>query len=288
MMRIGLFIIAAIAAPLFAQDVPTVALWPKGMPEPKAKTTGPEKVEKGKDGTRRRLDVSEPRLFVFEAPAEKRSGVGVIVVPGGGFGRLADEHEGSDACLWLNKLGITSFLLVHRCPTDKEPDPAVGPMQDAQRAVQLIRRKAADWKLDPAKIGLLGFSAGGQVAARAAANPWQAEGDAAEGNHKPDFLLLIYPWRIYDAKTKALRAEIPVGSSFPPTFLAQCGDDAGSLPQGSTLLYLELINRKIPAELHIYERGGHGFGMQSRANATGPSDWPLRAADWLRLRGLTK
>jgi acetyl esterase/lipase len=155
--------------------------------------------------------------------------------------------------------------------------------------VQLVRERAAEWQLDPHKIGLLGFSAGGQVASRATANAWQGPAElASKGSHKPDFLLLIYPWRIYEDKAKSLKADLKVDKSFPPTFLAQCGDDKGSLPQGSTLLYLELSNRQIPAELHIYERGGHGFGMQARPNATGPSDWPLRAADWLRLRGLAR
>ncbi len=281
--------IVGIGGPCAGQEPAEVVLWAKGIPAPTVQTAGPERVEKATDGSGRRFDVAQPRLFVFAAPAEQRTGAGVIVVPGGGFGRLADTHEGSDACLWLNRLGLTAFLLVHRCPTDKQPDPGAGPLQDAQRAVQLVRARAAQWKLDPRKIGLLGFSAGGQVASRATANSWQGPTEEATvGSHRPDFLLLIYPWRIYDDKTKALRADLKVEKDFPPTFLAQCGDDNGSLPQGSTLLYLELINHQVPAELHIYERGGHGFGMQSRPNATGPSDWPHRAADWLRLRGLAK
>jgi acetyl esterase/lipase len=279
--------IFAVTGPSSAQERAEVVLWPKGLPAPAVQTTGPERVEKAADGSGRRFDIAQPRLFVFPAPADQHTGAAVIVVPGGGFGRLADTHEGSDACLWLNRLGITAFLLVHRCPTDKHADPGAGPLQDAQRAVQLVRARAADWQLDPKKIGLLGFSAGGQVASRATANTWQGPADeAAAGSHRPDFLLLIYPWRIYDDKTKGLRADLKVERDFPPTFLAQCGDDKGSLPQGSTLLYLALIERQIPAELHIYERGGHGFGMQTRPNATGPSDWPLRAADWLRLRRL--
>jgi acetyl esterase/lipase len=283
-----LTLVLAITGVSSAQERPAVVLWPKEVPGPAVQSAKPERVEKAPDGSGRRFDVSQPRLFVFEPAADKRNGVGVIVVPGGGFGRLADTHEGSDACLWLSGLGITSFLLVHRCPTDKHADPAAGPLLDAQRAVQLVRERAADWKIEPAKVGLFGFSAGGQVAARATANAWQGPPEAAAVSHKPDFLLLLYPWRIYDDKTRGLRADLKVEAGFPPTFLAQCGDDKGSLPQGSTLLYLELINHQVPAELHIYERGGHGFGMQSRPGATGPSDWPQRAADWLRVRGLAK
>ena len=105
---------------------------------------------------------------------------------------------------------------------------------------------------------------------------------------RADFLLLLYPYQIYDATTKSLRKEIQLDGGLPPTFIAQMGDDTGSLPQGSTLLYLELINRKIPAELHIYQRGGHGFGMRARPNSTGPTDWTHRATDWLKQGGLVK
>jgi acetyl esterase/lipase len=267
-------------------EPPAIELWPDGMPEPKVQTEMPEKVEKGKDGISRRSFVSKPRLLVFEAPAQSRTGAAAIVVPGGGFGILADEHEGSDACKWLNRLGITSFLLVHRCPTNKHDEANAGPVQDAQKAIMLVREQAEKWKIDPKKIGVLGFSAGGQVAAVAATNDPRFPAEKAKVSHKPDFLLLIYPWRIYDEKTKGLRADLKPDNGLPPTFLAQCGDDKGSLPQGSTLLFLELINRKVPAELHVYEKGGHGFGMNPRPNANGPSDWPKRAAEWLALRGL--
>lgn len=280
----SLVVVTLISGAALAQERPEVKLWSKGVPEPAVQTKEPERVEKGADGTGRRFNISEPRLFVFEAAAEKRNGSACVVVPGGGFGRLADEHEGSDACVWLARLGVTSFLLEHRCPTDKQPDPGAGPAQDAQRAVQVIRQRAAEWKVDPARIGLFGFSAGGQVAARATANDWLASNRPdASVDHKPSFLVLLYPWRIYDDKKKSLRADLKVEKGFPPTFIAQCADDAGSLPQGSTLLYLDLINHKVPSELHLYEKGGHGFGMRPRPGAPGPADWPHRAEDWLRL-----
>lgn len=264
-----------------------IPLWPKGMPKPVVPADPPEKTEKGPDGITRRSNVSQPRLFVHEPPAGvARTGAGVIVVPGGGFGRLADEHEGSDACLWLAKQGIVAFQLAYRTPTTKHKEPHAGPAQDVQRAVSEVRRRAAELKLDPKKIGALGFSAGGQLSLIAATNDRLFPGEPTAASHKPDFLLVIYPYKIYDPATKAIRADIHLEAGLPPTFIAQAGDDTGSLPQGSTLLYLDLITRKTPAEIHIYEKGGHGFGMRPRANATGPTDWPLRAADWLRLRGL--
>ena len=270
-----------------AAEFPEIKLWPAGMPEPVVPAEPPEKTERGPDGITRRSNVSQPRLFVHEPPATvTRTGTAVIVVPGGGFGRLADEHEGSDAAAWLAKQGIVAFQLAYRTPTTKHKEPHAGPAQDVQRAVSEVRRRATELKLDAKKIGVLGFSAGGQVALIAATSDRLFPSEANATSHKPDFLLVVYPYKIYDPATKALRADIHLEAGLPPTFIAQAGDDSGSLPQGSTLLYLDLITRKIPAEIHIYEKGGHGFGMRPRPNATGPTDWPLRAADWLRLRGL--
>lgn len=267
---------------------PTIDLWPAGTPEPKVVVEMPERTEKGKDGIARHYNITAPRLVVFEPTGGKRSDAAAIVIPGGGFGVLADEHEGSDACRWLNTLGITSFLLQHRCPTNKHPQPNAAPAQDAQRAMQIVRARAAEWKLDPRKIGVLGFSAGGQVAVVAATNEAKFAGvDAPADAHKPSFLVLLYPWMLYDPAAQGLRADIKLDAGLPPTFIAQCHDDKSSLPQGSLLLALGLTTRKIPCELHIYETGGHGFGMRPRPNATGPTDWPQRAADWLRLRGLS-
>jgi acetyl esterase/lipase len=280
-----IFLLAvAIQSP--AADRREIKLWPQGMPEPVVPAEPPEKVEKGTDGISRRSNVSQPRLFVHEPPAGvKRSGAGVIVVPGGGFGRLADEHEGSDACEWLAKNGIVAFQLAYRTPTNKHTEPNAGPVQDTQRAVMEVRRLATEFGIDAKKIGVLGFSAGGQVALIAATNEPKFPVGDNKVSMKPDFLLLVYPYQIYDKATKALRADIKLEAMLPPTFIAQAGDDTGSLPQGSTLLYLDLINRKIPAEIHIYEKGGHGFGMRPREGASGPTDWPVRATDWLRLRG---
>lgn len=269
---------SSVAAP------PEIPLWPRGMPEPVIPADPPEKVEKSADGIQRRTNVSQPRLFVYEPPAGvKRTGAAVIVVPGGGFGVLADEHEGSDAAEWLAKYGIVGFHLAHRAPTNKHPVPNEGPAQDLQKAVTEVRRNAAKFQIDPKKVGVLGFSAGGQVTLVAATNDRKFTVDSIIESHKPDFLLLLYAYQIYDPMTKGLRADIQLDGGLPPTFIAQMGDDRGSLAQGSTILYLELINRKIPGELHIYEKGGHGFGMRSRPGATGPTDWQQRAIDWLRL-----
>ncbi len=272
-----------------AADHPEIVLWPNGTPEPKVPAEPPEQVELGKDGISRRSNVSQPRLIVYQpsSKAPGKPGSALIIVPGGGFGRLADGHEGSEACEWLAKQGITAFLLLHRTPTNMHTPPHAGPVQDTQKAMMEVRRRAQEWNIDPQKIGVLGFSAGGQVAIIAATNrpTFSLEPDLAAISPVPNLLLLLYPYQIYDAQRKGLREEIQFDGELPPTFIAQMGDDAASLPQGSVLLYLELISRKIPAELHIYENGGHGFGMRSRPNAAGPADWQPRAVDWLKLHG---
>lgn len=273
-----------LAAAVAAADLPEITLWSGKMPEPVVPADQPERSE-SPNGIALRYNISRPRLVVYRPPAGvKASKTGIIVVPGGGFGRLADGHEGSEACEWLAKAGVTSFLLLHRTPTDRHPEPSAGPVQDLQQGVMEVRKRAAEYGLDPARIGVLGFSAGGQVTLIAATNEPKFE-HAPGISHKPDFLLAIYPYRIYDPVAKALRADIRPDAGLPPTFIAQMGDDTASLAQGSALLYLELLNRKVPAELHIYEKGGHGFGMRPRPSATGPTDWANRAMDWLRLRG---
>lgn len=287
-----LFVTVGYSTVCFSEEVREIMLWPMGMPGPVVPETLPEKVEQGTDGIARRYDVSKPRLLVYRPKdtsdkSLQHSGgrAAVIVVPGGGFGLLADGHEGEDACRWLSELGVIGFQLVHRTPTSKHPEPSEGPVLDAQKAVSVVRSRSKELGVDPSKIGVLGFSAGGQVALIAATNEQRFKEHTA-ASHKPDFLMLLYPWKIFDPETGALRSDVHLDAGLPPTFIAQMSDDTASLPQGSAMLYLELVKRKLPSEIHIYERGGHGFGMQTRFGATGPSDWPKRAADWLALREL--
>lgn len=267
------------------QEIP---LWPEGVPEPRVPAEPAEKVEIGKDGISRRSNVSNPRLVVYDIPradaAKLRSAV--IVIPGGGFGILADQHEGSDICRWFNERGFVAFLLLHRVPTNKFENPNAGPVLDAQKAVYEVRRRAGEYQLDPQKIALLGFSAGGQTALVAAANPPRFEPTVAAATARPDAVVLVYPWKVGGVDGTGVRSDVTVDAGTPPVFIAQASNDPASLPQSAAALYLALLQAKVPAELHIYEAGGHGFGMQKRDNAPGTSDWPNRALDWLRGRGL--
>lgn len=263
-----------------------IVLWPEGVPEPRVPAEPPESVTKKADGIQRRANVSNPRLVVYDIPrhdpAKPRSAV--LVVPGGGFGMLSDEHEGSNACRWLNEQGFVSFLVLHRVPTGKTPKPNAAPVQDIQKAVQEVRRRAAEFQIDPTKIAVLGFSAGGQATLVAATNPPTfPHADAV--SVKPDAVLLLYAWRIVGDGNTGLRSDVTIDTSAPPMFIAQCGDDPGSLPQGSANLYLELLKAKVPAEIHIYEKGGHGFGIAAGNSLPGQVDWMARAIDWLHARG---
>ena len=251
-----------------AAEPRAIELWPEGVPGLRA-DAGPEREENG-----RFLNIHRPSLLVYPPSPGGGSGAGtaVIYAPGGGYVRVAAGAGGGEITRWLNQLGVTVFLLKYRNAEYGHP----APLRDALRAVRIVRSRAGEFGLDPRRIALLGFSAGGQVALVAATrNPPE----------KPDCVLLVYPWKIVGEKNVGLRSDVAIDASAPPMFIAQAANDTGSVPQGSLNLYAALLTAKVPAEIHIYEGGGHGFGLQKRENAPGTSDWPNRAVDWLRTRG---
>ena len=285
----AVILVVAVGSPerVPAAEPREIELWPEGVPEPRVPADPAEAVETRADGIQRRSNVSKPRLVVHDIPrvAGAKPRGAVLVVPGGGFGILADEHEGSAACRWLNEHGLVSFLVIHRVPTNALPEPNAAAVQDVQRGVQEVRRRAAEFAVDPAKVAVLGFSAGGQATLVAATNPPRFPAADPAVSTRPDALLLLYAWKIVGAGNQGLRADVTIDGSTPPTFIAQCGDDPGSLPQGSANLYLKLLEAKVPAEIHIYEKGGHGFGLKAGNTLPGQLDWKARALDWLRARG---
>ena len=255
---------------------------------------GPELVTPPKPGENppilRLTNIAEPRLEIYEPAADKRNGAAVVIVPGGGFGILASGHEGADLAEWFRARGFVAGVLQHRCPTNTLPQPWDLPAQDAQRAVSLVRRRAAELGVQPDRVGLFGFSAGGQVALIAATNDDPRLSPAADETDatgcRPDFLMLCYPWKILaDNSLTELKPEIRITAKTPPTFIAQANDDPGSLAEGSTLTFLALRKAKVSAELHIYSTGGHGFGLIPNATQA-PGDWPGRAELWLKARKL--
>lgn len=272
---------SALAAP------PEIILWADGVPDPVVQSDPPERTETAADGLTRRFNVSNPRLFVHSPETHDNDPrAAVIVVPGGGFGRLADEHEGSDACTWLNAQGIVAFQLAYRTPTNKQTQPESGPVQDLRRAISIVRARAAEFQIDPDRIGAMGFSAGGLTTFITAGKPGNAS-SAVDNASMPNAVLLIYPWRIWDEQLNSVHAATELDAAFPPTFIAQAADDTASSAMGSARVVLELMALKVPVEFHLYEKGGHGFGMRPRDAAPGTRDWQNRAHDWLQLRRFT-
>jgi acetyl esterase/lipase len=234
------------------------------------------------------VNVTRPTMTVHLA--NPSSGTGVVILPGGGFSRVVPDLEGTEAAEWLNRQGVTAFVLSYRTTADAQAAGWVKPLQDAQRALSLIRSRADEWGIRKDRLGLVGFSAGGQVAARLL---------TAEGKHtydridnvddvayRPDFAVLIYPWNMYDAKTNGLIAGVDVPKNCPPTFLVHTDDDRSS-SLGTVLFYAGLKRHGIPAELHVYGNGGHGYGLRPVAKSQ-ISSWPDHAAHWLGARGFLK
>ena len=289
-----MFLVVALAAGFLSSQralqgsEPTeIVLWPAGHPEPRVSSDPAEILETGKDGLTRRFNVSSPRLFVHLPEPDKATGAVVIVVPGGGFGRLADEHEGSDVCRWLTSYGIAGIQLAYRTPTNKQAIPVEGPAQDLQKAIVTVRERSKELNIDPDRVGVIGFSAGGQTALVATAGKMVISFDGPREQLKPNALLLIYPYQVLNQEATGIRSDVNLDHGMPPTFIAQAVDDKASPPEGSAMLFTELVRRKIPAELHIYETGGHGFGMRPRPGAPGSKDWSNRAMDWLQLHKFT-
>lgn len=283
----------ALALPAFAEPLP---LWPDLAPGETTRETGTELPLRPEDKPPilRVESITAPTLAHYPAPMEKSQGVGVLILPGGGFGRVVPNLEGSEAAEWLNGHGISAWVLNYRTTTGLEPEAEVvakaepwkRPLQDSQRAIRHLRHHAADLGLDPAKIGLLGFSAGGQVAAihltseTAAYEPVDA---VDEASFRPDFSLLIYPWRVADEATGKLMPQIVPSAKMPPGFLVHTDDDQSS-SLGAALIYLGMKAHGVSGELHVYQNGGHGYGIRTRPGSV-IDTWTARAADWLRVRG---
>lgn len=277
-----------LALALSASAAEPVKLWPGKAPG-ETKDIGPEQYQEPKKGqieVKRLANVSEPTITVFAPPADKNTGAAVVVAPGGGYNILAIEHEGTQTCEWLQSLGVTAVLLKYRVPRRAMQTPDnLAQVQDAQRAISLVRSKASELKVDPNRVGMLGFSAGGHLTACTALTTkrlYDAVDDADKLSHVPNFALLVYPAYLTD-KGGALKPEFVVTKDSPPMFFAHSTDD-GVTSEASVALYSALTKNKVPAELHLYATGGHGYGMQKRGNPS--SSWPDRAGDWLKTRGL--
>jgi len=233
-------------------------------------------------------NVSVPMLTVYTPPAEKNTGAAVLVCPGGGYNILAYDLEGTEVCQWLNSIGVTGVLLKYRVPRpDNEPRP-IEPLQDAQRSLRILRSHAAEWGIDPQRIGVLGFSAGGNLAARLSTNyntSHYPEFDSVDTvDARPNFAILIYPAYLFDKESAALIADdLPVNAQTPPTFMTMAFDDRVG-PENVLRYALALKKVEVPTEVHLYPTGGHGFGLRRTAQPV--THWPDRCEEWLRASGL--
>lgn len=270
-----------------AQQAPaTELLWPKGAPG--AKTQEP---------------ADKPTLTIHLPPAGKANGCGIVICPGGGYGFLALDHEGKQVAEWLNSIGVAAYILSYRiAPRYRHP----APLDDVRRALRTVRSRAAEWKLDPQRLGIIGFSAGGHLAATAGTHFIDGKADAADpverASSRPDFMILAYPvisfkepWShagsrknlLGDPSDPALvetfSLEIQVTPVTPPAFIFHTTEDTGVPPENSVAFYLALRKAKVPAELHIYEKGPHGVGLAPRDPVL--STWPERCRAWMQVRG---
>jgi acetyl esterase/lipase len=267
----------------------TLDVWPHGAPgapanpPPEADTTTPkENLVAGKPLIRLG-NVSAPTLTLY-SPAAKNTGAAVVVFPGGGYRILAIDLEGTEVCDWLNTAGITCILLKYRVP-DTGPYPkSAAALQDAQRAVGIVRSHAAEWHIDPKRIGVLGFSAGAHLAAALSTHFDKRLYDAVDASDqascRPDFAVIVYPGYLAIAEQNfAPNAEIHPTEQTPPSFIVQAEDDPVHV-ENATVYFLALKNAKVPAELHIYAQGGHGYGL--RRTELPVTGWPQLVETWLR------
>lgn len=263
-----------------------------------------EKVDSGsRPGYYTLSKVSRPTLTVFLPPKGKGNGTAVIVCPGGGYTHLAMAHEGMEVARLLNGMGIAAFVLKYRLPSDETMiDKTIGPLQDAQRAIQLVRQRAGEWAINPGRVGILGFSAGGHLVSTAGTHFGKAVIDNKNKiSLRPDFMVLLYPVISFSDSTghrgsrnaligtdpgasliQEYSNELQVTTQTPPAFIMHAEDDK-TVPVANSLHFYEaLLHNNVPAELHVYPRGGHGFGLH---NPTTKDQWADRMENWMESNG---
>jgi acetyl esterase/lipase len=274
---ISIILVSMIAFESFSQKKDIIYLWPGKVPGEVKEKQAPVIDATGKDNVLRFSEVTNPAVEVWMADPSNNNGSAVIVCPGGGYRILAYDKEGTEIAAWLNKLGFTAFVLQYRIPDKKE-----GALQDAQRAIRIVRNNAGTWKIDPEKIGIMGFSAGGSLSARASTlfnkKTYPAVDKADSLSCRPAFTILIYPAYLDQGPNFTLTPELQLSKDVPPMFIFQTADDQ----YGNSALVMAgaLRNAKLPVELHLLPAGGHGYGLRPGSQAG--ETWPILAEKWLR------
>lgn len=298
MKAIGAGLLAAALPPVHAAGLTVIPLWPEGVPDAKPEL-GPNKV----DAEGRTTNITEPALTVYPAAVDRPNGTAVIICPGGGYVRQSTRREGEQYAHWLSTLGITSFVLSYRQIEFGHP----APLRDVLRAVRLVRSQAERFGVRPDRVGVMGSSAGGHLAATAGTlfdHPLGRTGAQLDAvSARPDFLMLMYPViamegpAVHAGSRKALLGASPkaadvalmsperqVTAQTPPTLLIHTQADQAVPVENSILFYQALTRAKVPAEMYLFEQGSHGMGMRDGLGTA--SVWPRRAEEWLKMRGL--
>jgi acetyl esterase/lipase len=271
---ISAFLLTAFA---MAAELQTIPLQPAGSssfnPGPEHDSTTAKDGSPGGKRVIRLANVSDPTLTFYPANSANNTGAAVIVFPGGGYNILALDLEGSEICEWLNSIGVNAALVKYRVPTAPNAQRYEAPLVDARHALEMVRARAAKWHIDPRRVGVIGFSAGGHLAAL-----------LSNAENHPDFAMLIYPaYLARETDRTALAPEFTITAQTPPTFIVQTEDDTVHV-ENSLVYYAALKRNNVPEELHLFATGGHGYGMRPTAEPV--TLWPKLAEAWLNARGL--
>ena len=297
MFRIWAFLpLLSFATVAVAAEPITLNVWP-GKPPGETKDLPPEadqtKLEDRLIAGRRIIklgNVSVPQIAVYQPPKGKNTGAAVVICPGGGHHILAYDLEGTEVAAWLNELGVTGIVLKYRVPFRDSENRSRAAVQDAQRAMSLVRSRAEEWRIDPTRIGILGFSAGGEVAGLVSIfgeeRKYEPVDDADKLPIRPDFAVLVYPGNLVDRNTSQLHDYVKITKECPPMFLVHAYDD-GVTALNSLLMAAELKKVGVPAELHLYATGGHGYGLRPVADQP-VTGWPKPCATWLQTMGFVR
>ncbi|OFY83251.1 MAG: 1,4-beta-xylanase [Bacteroidetes bacterium RBG_19FT_COMBO_42_7] len=301
---VSFFVLNAFMISGFSQTL-TIKLWPDGIP---GSITNPSYVEKitTADGRITRCEkVVTPDLTVFLPAQDKANGSAVLICPGGGYSALAFDHEGNAIAKWLNDNGIAGIILKYRLPSDQiMKDKSIGPLQDAQEAMRVIRRNANDWKIDPKKVGVIGFSAGGHLASTLSTHYAEKVYEVKDNSSaRPDFSLLIYPVVSFDTaithrgsrnnligikpdakQVERFSNELQITAETPPAFLVHSADDKAVPVMNSIGYFKGLQKNNIPVELHVFQKGGHGYGLAPDRGTE--SSWPDLCIKWMKQIGI--
>ena len=296
------FVLLAFTSTALAADPLVVEIWPGKVPDENG-GIGPERVRMSPkldhkqvevtEPTRMITDVTKPTITIYRPAKDKDTGTSMIICPGGGYWNLYWELEGEEVAAWLNSTGVTGIILKYRVPRrpdEPKSEPARRPLQDAQRAVGLVRAKASQWGIHPDRIGIIGFSAGGHLAIATATSfdqrTYEPLDDVDKISCRPNFAVLVYPGYLKAKDKDELAPGLRIPAGTPPVYLVHGGDDIISPPEHSVLMYLALKKAGVPAELHVYAGTAHDFGV--RTNDRPYSTWTVSCAGWLRDLGFLR